>query len=115
LALLLLFKKFRGAFKYALSLAILGGAAYVFFMITVDVPMYFLRWSTDLAVGKSYFGLTDGLWHLSHDWTVTHDINDWRAEIPWMSLYFSVAVWTSLALCYIPLNQSGMNEYINER
>jgi hypothetical protein len=30
---------------------------------------------------------------------VTHDIAEWRDEIAWMSLYFSAAVWASLALC----------------
>jgi hypothetical protein len=29
---------------------------------------------------------------------VTHNIARWEGEIPWMSLYFSVAVWTSLLL-----------------
>jgi hypothetical protein len=24
---------------------------------------------------------------------------DWKDEIPWMSLYFSAAVWASFALC----------------
>jgi hypothetical protein len=30
---------------------------------------------------------------------VTHDVADWKDEIAWMSLYFSAAVWASLALC----------------
>jgi hypothetical protein len=30
---------------------------------------------------------------------VTHDLAEWRQEIAWMSLYFSMAVWASLALC----------------
>jgi hypothetical protein len=30
---------------------------------------------------------------------VTHDLSEWREEIAWMSLYFSGAVWASLALC----------------
>jgi hypothetical protein len=30
---------------------------------------------------------------------VTHDIAEWKNEIAWMSLYFSAAVWASLALC----------------
>jgi hypothetical protein len=30
---------------------------------------------------------------------VTHDISEWKDEIAWMSLYFSLAVWSSLALC----------------
>ena len=41
------------------------------------------------------------IWSL-HEKTVvfvTHDIAEWRDEIAWMSLYFSAAVWASLALC----------------
>jgi hypothetical protein len=30
---------------------------------------------------------------------VTHDLAEWKEEIGWMSLYFSAAVWASLALC----------------
>jgi hypothetical protein len=30
---------------------------------------------------------------------VTHDLAEWKEEIVWMSLYFSLAVWSSLALC----------------
>ena len=30
---------------------------------------------------------------------VTHEIAEWKDEIPWMSLYCSAAVWASLALC----------------
>jgi hypothetical protein len=32
-------------------------------------------------------------------WVVTHDMAEWKDEIPWMSLYFTAAVWASLALC----------------
>ena len=35
---------------------------------------------------------------LATRWIVTHNVARWRHEIPWMSLYFSVAVWTSLVL-----------------
>jgi pimeloyl-ACP methyl ester carboxylesterase len=45
---------------------------------------------------------------------VTHDIAEWKDEMPWMSLYFSAAVWASLALCvccslsgYLPLFRIG--------
>jgi hypothetical protein len=30
---------------------------------------------------------------------VTRDLGEWKDEITWMSLYFSAAVWASLALC----------------
>lgn len=36
-------------------------------------------------------------------WVVAHDFIRWRHEIPWMSLYFSVAVGASLALAAFPL------------
>jgi hypothetical protein len=32
-------------------------------------------------------------------WVVTHDLAEWKDEIVWMSLYFTAAVWASLALC----------------
>ena len=31
---------------------------------------------------------------------VTHDFGHWKDEMPWMSLYFTVAVWASLAICF---------------
>jgi hypothetical protein len=36
---------------------------------------------------------------VSTRWVVTHDLAEWKGEIAWMSLYFSAAVWASLALC----------------
>ena len=43
----------------------------------------------------------EGLRDVSTRWVVTHDIAEWKDEIAWMSLYFSVAVWASLALCVV--------------
>jgi hypothetical protein len=97
-ALLRLLPRFRGVAQFAIAAVIFGTAGYVFFMCTVDVPMYVVRWQADLAHGKEFFGLTSGLHDLATRWVVTHDIARWQDEIPWMSLYFSMAVWTSLAL-----------------
>jgi len=72
--------------------------AYIAFMMTVDVPMYFNRWRADLADGKQFFGLSDGLHDLTHRWVVTFSWADWSTEIPWMTAYFSFAVWLSLAM-----------------
>jgi hypothetical protein len=41
----------------------------------------------------------EGLRDVSTRWVVTHDLAEWKDEIAWMSLYFSAAVWASLALC----------------
>lgn len=102
ISLVLLVPRLKGALKWAAVIAVVGTFAYVVFMSTVDVPMYFHRWQADLASGKEFLGLITGLSDLNARWVLTHDIAAWRDEIPWMSLYFSFAVWTSLALCYVP-------------
>jgi hypothetical protein len=98
IALLRLYFSFRGVAQVAIGAMATGVAAYVVFMSAVDVPMYFVRWQTELADGTQFLGLFSGLYDLATRWVVTHDIAQWRDEIPWMSLYFSVAVWTSLLL-----------------
>jgi hypothetical protein len=78
------------------------GLAYVAFMCTVDVPMYASRWLADQANGREYLSLGQGFWDVRSRWTVTFAWKEWRAEIPWMTLYFSVGVWCSLALVHVP-------------
>ena len=98
IALVRLALSFRGLAQFAIAAAAAGAAGYVLFMCGVDVPMYFARWQAQLADGAHYFGLFAGLHDLATRWVVTHSIARWHNEIPWMSLYFSVAVWTSLLL-----------------
>ena len=33
--------------------------------------------------------------------------DEWHPEMPWMSLYFSVCVWCSLALVHVPQSQDA--------
>jgi hypothetical protein len=67
--------------------------------MTIDVPMYLNRWRTGNADGDKRLTPREGLRDVSTRWVVTHDLAEWKDEIAWMSLYFSVAVWASLALC----------------
>lgn len=78
------------------------GSAYVAFMTTVDVPMYLSRWLFDQAHGRMYLTLAEGLRDVSFRWVVTRGWEAWRTEIPWMSLYFTVTVWASIALMNMP-------------
>jgi len=98
-ALLRLLIEFRGLVRLVMATALIGLAAYVAFMAMVDVPMYLSRWQADEIGGKASMSLLAGLYDVSTRLVVTHDIAQWRQEIAWMSLYFSVAVWSSLALC----------------
>jgi len=85
-----------------LGAAIVFGLAYVGFMSTVDVPMYVSRWLADQASGRQYLSLAEGVRDVSARWVVTSAWTAWRTEIPWMTLYFSVVVWVSIALMHAP-------------
>ena len=111
IALVRLIAAFRGLVRIAIGVALIGIAAYIVFLATIDVPMYFARWQQDLADGKALFGLFGGLHDVGTRWTVTHDVAHWRDEMAWMALYFSVAVWSSLALCGFDLVRQHLPHY----
>jgi hypothetical protein len=111
IALVRLLFSFRGIAQFAIAAAAGGLAAYVIFMASVDVPMYVGRWQAELAGGRQFFGLFSGLHDVATRWVVTRDVAQWRDEIPWMSLYFSVAVWTSLLLGSFPLVRHLLARY----
>ena len=94
-----LLPEFDGPVRVVLAVAITGIAAYLAFLMTVDVPMYLSRWRAKVADGGKHLRPLEGLRDVSTRWIVTHDLAKWKDEIAWMSLYFSAAVWASLALC----------------
>ena len=94
-----LLPEFDGAVRVVLVVAVVGIAGYLTFLVTVDVPMYFRRWRAKFGHGGKLLRPLDGLREVSARWVVTHDFAEWKDEIVWMSLYFSAAVWASLALC----------------
>ena len=94
-----LLPEFDGVVRVALVVAIIGIAGYLAFLSTIDVPMYVTRWRADVANGSRPLSPLEGLRDATFRWVVTHDLAEWKDEIAWMSLYFSAAVWASLALC----------------
>jgi hypothetical protein len=96
-----LLPEFDGPVRVALAVAIVGIAVYLVFLMTVDVPMYLSRWRAGVADGSRLLRPLEGLRDVSTRWIVTHDLAEWKSEIAWMSLYFSAAVWASLALCVV--------------
>jgi hypothetical protein len=96
-----LLPEFDGLARLVLVIAIIGIAAYLAFLITIDVPMYLNRWQHGLADGGKALPPLEGLHDARTRWVVTHDFAQWKHEIAWMSLYFTAAVWASLALCLI--------------
>jgi hypothetical protein len=99
IALARLVPDFDGSVRIALAIACVGIAGYLIFLLTVDVPMYVSRWRDKAANGSRLLRPLEGLRDASTRWVVTRDFAAWKDEIAWMSLYFSAAVWSSLALC----------------
>ena len=84
--------------KRAIAAAIACGAAYIAFMVTVDVPMYLARWQR----GQDYLSLGEGMREILERCIVTRDWAKWREDALWLTLYFTVAVWISIALPHLP-------------
>ena len=114
IALCRLLPEFDGPARAVLAIAIVGIAAYLAFLIMVDVPMYLGRWRAGLADGNPLLRPLEGLRDVSTRWIVTHDLAAWKDEIAWMSLYFSAAVWASLALCVFYSLQQHLPRYRTE-
>ncbi|MGJ5175414.1 hypothetical protein ACQR16_04095 [Bradyrhizobium oligotrophicum] len=101
-----LLPEFDGLVRWLLLAGLVGIACYLAFLIVVDVPMYVKRWRIEHAAGTPLLHPLDGLRDSATRWIVTHEFDHWKEEIAWMSLYFSAAVWGSLALCAL----SAMND-----
>jgi hypothetical protein len=102
MSLLWIWPRCTGTMRPRLAAWCAAGIAYVAFMFLIDVPMYWGRWLADEASGRHYLSLAQGLLDVSGRGVVSHRWEVWQSEIAWMSLYFSVAVWLSIALVHVP-------------
>jgi hypothetical protein len=106
-----LLPEFEGIVRIGLIAAIIGIAGYLAFLITIDVPMYLGRWQESVAGGQEPLHPIQGLRDACTRWVVTHDLAHWKDEIAWMSLYFTAAVWGSLALCLVSCLEDQLPRY----
>lgn len=102
LALLAVWPRVEPPRRPLLAFWCVAAAAYVAYMFAVDVPMYWARWVSDETGGRAYLSLLQGAIDASSRWTVTQSWDVWKTEVTWMSLYFSLAVWMSIALVHLP-------------
>jgi hypothetical protein len=86
------------SWRRILTVGCVVGAAYVAFMALVDVPMYWSRFIADQLSARHYLSIAEGLHDAAVRRVVSWRWQDWKNEVPWMSLYFSVGVWMSIAL-----------------
>jgi len=87
-------------FYWPMAIWSVGGAAYAAFIFLLDVPMYWSRWLADRAAGRRYLSIAQGVGDVCRRQVVSHRWQDWKSEMLWMSLYFSLGVWSSISLVY---------------
>jgi hypothetical protein len=109
-----LLPEFDGPVRVALAIAIIGISGYLAFLMTIDIPMYVSRWRAEVAGGGKRLRPIEGFHDVSTRWVVTHELAEWKDEIAWMSLYFSIAVWASLALCVFYSLEDHLPRYRTE-
>ncbi|MDC0254438.1 hypothetical protein OAK75_06025 [Bacteriovoracales bacterium] len=84
----------------------LGGsmacALYVLFMLLVDIPMYISRWKEGLGSKNQKMGLKEGWNDALRRRVPTRDWKIWKPEAAWLTGYFTIAVWISLAITFLP-------------
>ena len=95
------------SWRPALIAAVVLGSGYAAYMFLVDVPMYWSRWMADRASGRGYLTIAQGAADMFERRVVSHSWDDWKSEVLWMSLYFSVAVWISISLIHLLLRKMG--------
>ena len=66
--------------------------------------MYWSRWVADLTEGRTYLTLVEGFARASLRCVVSAEWQVFRQEIPWMTIYFTIAVWVSMSLAHAPLD-----------
>jgi hypothetical protein len=110
---LLVWPRCEGRARPLLAAGAALGLAYVLYMFHVDVPMYWSRWVLDSESGRQYLSVTQGLLDTSSRWIVSHRWEDWKTEVVWMSVYFSMAVWLSISLMHLPVQWPARRAQLN--
>jgi hypothetical protein len=101
-SLLLIWPRVTQSLRPVLVAVLAFSLAYVLFMVTVDIPMYYSRLKADLAAGTAYLSLLSGFIDAAKPCTVTSEWTAWREELNWLLPYFTAAVWFSIALTHTP-------------
>lgn len=91
----------RSQHHFLLAMMIIA-VLYILFMLNVDLPMYWTRWSADQLAGTTYLSLLNGFKDAYQACIVDFSRETWHQEIPWMTLYFTAVVWLSIYLPHVP-------------
>ena len=102
IAIALLRASLDAAGKRFATAAIVCSAVYIAYMVSADVPMWVGRWQAEPGGLHAGIAVVDGLRTTLQRCVVSREWAAWRDDVPWLSLYFTVAVWISIGLAHVP-------------
>jgi len=82
--------------------ALVSAAAYIVFMAAYVVPMYLRRWRAEGRNEGAYLRVDDGMRQVLARNTVERDWAHWQQDAAWLTPYFTICVWMSIALVFVP-------------
>lgn len=81
---------------------IVGSIAFVAYVLGVDAPMYWRRYRQGRARGQAYMRLDQGVRDAFHRRVCSGSWAAWKADALWLTPYFSLGVWVSIAMACVP-------------
>ena len=90
-----------GALPMWVPIGLIACAGTAALILTVDIPLYVMRWRIAKSAGLRHLRVVEGLKDAVVRRRVTQAREDWRNEVLWMGLYFSAGVWVSLGIIFV--------------
>ncbi|MEY8203824.1 MAG: hypothetical protein RPR40_02010 [Bermanella sp.] len=90
-----------GAYKVGMLVGILACIGGLYIMLWMDIPMYLARAKQGKIHGINYLSVSLGIQDAIQRRVATSDWSVWKKEIVWMSSYFTLGVWLSIAMMLI--------------
>ncbi len=90
-----------GSQPWVISVGLIACLASLYVMLVVDVPMYFSRAKEARAAGIVTLTIHQGIQDSLRRRIQTYDWRIWKKEVLWMSSYFTLGVWLSIAMMLV--------------
>ena len=89
---------------YGLAIAgMVGSIVFVAYVLLFDIPMYWRRFQGGRKTGLQYLTISQGVKDTIRRREQALHWEKWRDDALWLTPYFSIGVWVSMALVLVPL------------
>jgi hypothetical protein len=92
-----------GLVQWLAIAGVLGSTGFVLYVAAVDIPMYVRRFRQGRDVGRRYLSVPQGVRDAWHRREMSLSWDRWKEDALWLTPYFSLGAWLSMALVFLPL------------